>query len=105
MNKLIALGGPRNLEWLPDYGGQLIKIPLPFDIRVDWLDEPIEPIEPTVLKTGIYYRTKLGWTDQTEVWYKDVYLFEGMLPDDGISILKEWLLGAFIRMDSPSDDN
>lgn len=97
---LLAIGGSKNFEWLPDYGYDYIKVPLAPDFS-DFRFDSIAPTDYTELPIAIYRKQTL--TDPDSRRLKDVYVIEGMDHDHALHELREYLLAQFIQIEDPTN--
>lgn len=98
--KLIALGGPRNLDWLPDYDQNDLLVAEPTDLKVlagsFRKGGMVSPIVDTV-NSARYVKELLGDPETGRV--KNVYRYEKTTMQEADNILKNWLMAAFINME------
>lgn len=98
--KILALGGPLNLQWLDeDTGYRDYVVPLFTPVSLNF-DSEISPIDlDRILETGRYRISKLA--DANTKTIKKVYVYQDITLDEAEKILKGWLLLAFINMEAP----
>lgn len=93
----LAIGGPKHGEWIPDMGSY-IHVPIVPEISAYFTEEPT-PLSVMNIDIGTYRLQKLGRGGLNK--YKNIYLYEGIDFDDGVKMLKEYLLEQFFLMDDP----
>lgn len=92
--RLLALGGPKNLEWLPELQ-TVMRVPIP--------NKPFRFEDGTALedmpehKTARYIKERL--VDPATGKTRMVYRYEHIEVFEADLILKEWLVVAFINME------
>lgn len=102
---LLAIGGPRNLEWVADMGPvfkTLVPRPARFQSlsnNID-LDDYLDDYRSDVVS---YYKQRLG--DPETKARKEVYVVGDMGMREAEAILGDYLMKQFINMEDPIDDS
>lgn len=93
--KILAIGGPRNMELLPYLGRQEYVVPVPSKVKfVKELTPLVKPIE--VFK---YYVQHFGYKDARKLVYIGEDLMSGNAAED---VLKDALLKMWVEQPYPA---
>jgi hypothetical protein len=93
---LLAIGGPKNFEWLPDYGYQSLVVPIMPPSNFIFKSEP-HPTDLLEYETVIYYKRIIADGSLR----KEVYVEMDFLGDP-LKALKDYLLEQFMLMEDPT---
>jgi hypothetical protein len=99
---ILAIGGPKNFEWVPDTGPRMRALDTSKLKPVDFLLEEIHSLTAVYDPPITEYRIeKLG--DPKTNTIKRIYVSSGLTSRDAMEMLKDHLLGLFISTESPDD--
>jgi hypothetical protein len=98
MSKLFAIGGPYSFQWVEDYG-PVLKVAIPRRIEAVSFKEisELESLAINPYNAYLYHKQYLGDVDTRKS--KVIYIGEDLSTDEGIHLLKEYLLKQFILME------
>lgn len=97
MSKLLAIGGPKHGQWLPNVSGYVINIPVSKPITNFVAETDPFVVEPAEIVR--YIKMTIGNFESQK--YKMIYAFQGMPVREAEDKLKSYLLNAFLDMEDP----
>jgi hypothetical protein len=93
--KLLAIGGPYDMEFVHDYGWEMIAaVPSKPEMVFQETGDPVAVYD---LERVRYRKTKLGFANSV----KQIYVADNMSDSEAMNKLKTWLLEQFIQMEDP----
>lgn len=88
--KLLAIGGPKHGQWLPDYSNEKIAVPIPRKLDYSLAD-------PLTSGIDIVTYIKDSLIDPATKKRRAVYRYSELSGGEAYSALRSWLVDVFIN--------